>query len=160
MNQNNINEWLEDGIRLIRNLTKITSEEFKKAQDLFERISNTYYGTKETKLFIIVNEGLHPIVPALQDQFGRQITVEVLTRGNVPMDAEKIIAQKCRTLAEKYRDYQIYIVPSGFPYLAVAAYNVLQQTLARHPIWLQYDRESGKYLKKNLDPRKLLTEDV
>lgn len=150
-----LNNYLQTTEKLLRKMQEklpLTKERSELLKSFLQEELNL------KNLFIIVNEGLHPILPKLKEQFGEHIHVEVLTAGNVELYAEKEIAQKCKTLAEKYHDHKIYLVPSGFPYLAVAAYNVLQQTLARHPIWLQYDRESGKYLEKNLDPRKLIKE--
>lgn len=111
---------------------------------------------KDSRLFVIVNDGVHPVLKGLQMQYGNDIKYKILTSGNTSMDAEKEIAFKCRQISEEYPNFTFYLVPSGFPYLAVAAYNVLQQSLSKHPVWLQFDRDSGKYLEKNLDPRKLL----
>lgn len=111
----------------------------------------------DSRLFVIVNDGIHPVLKGLQMQYGDNIRYKILTTGNTTMDAEKEIALMCRKISEEYPRSIIYLVPSGFPYLAIAAYNVFQQSLSKHPVWLQFDRENGKYLEKNLDPRELLT---
>ncbi len=147
---------LEFYINAILQLMKRMSQKFPKALEYKEQINALMDSKFKARLFVIVNEGLHPILPKLKEQYGKQIDVEVLTTGNVDLNAEKEIAQKCRKIAEQYHDRTIYLTPSGFPYLAVAAYNVLQQTLAKHPVWLQYDRESNRYVEKNLDPRELI----
>ncbi len=147
---------LADYLKKTENLFNYMRQFFPECQANKRKIEMLLKGELESKLFIIVNEGLHPILPKLKEQFGEHIHVEVLTAGNVHLDAEKEIAQKCKTLAGKYHDHKIYLVPSGYPYLAVTAFTVLQQTLARYPIWLQYDRERGRYIEKNLDPRNLI----
>ncbi len=42
------------------------------------------------------------------------------------------------------------------PYLITIVYNTLWQMTSKHPIYLQYDRETGEYKEKILDPRKFL----
>ncbi len=107
-------------------------------------------------LFVIINEGMHPILPKLRKQYGRNINYKVLTTGNVALHAEKELAEKAHELARKNHNMSFYLIPGGLPYMAQVVYNVLQQTLSRHPVWLQYDRDKKKYVEKNLDPRKLL----
>ena len=117
---------------------------FKSMQGFFpeslkqkEHIKSILTDRKDMRFFIIVNEGLHPILPSLYQQFGKQLRYEILTTGTVGLDEETEIAQKVHKIAMESDPYQFYVVPSGYPYLAVTVYNVLQQTMARHPIWLQ-----------------------
>lgn len=153
-----LKKYLESSKNLFEQMDKKFNSDKDNANLFRKTLLEKLKDKAEKKLFVIVNEGVHPILPQLKAQFGGQINAEVLTSGNVDLDAETEIANKCMALAQKYHDYAIYLVPSGYPYMAVAAYNSLQQTLARHPVWLQFDRESGQYKEKNLDPRKLLDE--
>lgn len=148
-----LKSYIQDSRVLFSEMKKYFSDSHK----LKEEIKTLFNDRKLKQFFIIVNEGLHPILPSLFQQYGEGIRYEILTTGNVGMNEEMQIAGKVHQIALKNDSCQFYVVPSGYPYLAVTVYNVLQQTLSRHPIWLQYDRESNQYLEKNLDPRYLIT---
>ncbi|WP_456441613.1 hypothetical protein [Caldithrix abyssi] len=119
-------------------------------------LQNLLSEKEEKRLFVIVNEGIHPILPALRQKYGQNIKYEILTAGNVDLDMEKTVAQQCKKIAEKYHDYQIFLVPGGYSYLSITAYSVFQQSMGRHPIWLQYDPGQNRYVEKDLSPRRLL----
>ncbi|GAB4343030.1 MAG: hypothetical protein Kow0037_30860 [Calditrichia bacterium] len=108
------------------------------------------------RLFLIVNEGVHPIEADLKRQYGENIAVEVVTRGNVTLREEKEVAERVRRILAKHPGKEVAIVPSGLPYLTTTVYNTVFQISSRHPVYLQLNRESGRYEEKNLNPRQLL----
>ncbi|MGD9488780.1 MAG: TM1812 family CRISPR-associated protein [Calditrichaceae bacterium] len=155
-------KYLKENVEMYLNesetLFKAMTSKYELAKQYHNEINTLLNGENDKKLFVIVNEGIHPILPNLKAQYGDRIKSIVLTRGNTNFDQEKTIAKQCHKIAVDYSEYTIYLVPSGFSYLAISAYNVLQQALARHPVWLQFDSEAGKYHEKLLDPRKILGE--
>lgn len=149
---------LEDYVRHTELLFVDMARQKSKAEKLRQEIYLLLDEQRDARLFVIINEGIHPVLEVLKMQYGADIRTEVLTSGNVGIDAENELAFKCKQISQTYPNFRIYLVPSGFSYLAVAAYNVLQQSLSKHPVWLQFDRKQGKYIEKNLDPRYLLSE--
>lgn len=107
------------------------------------------------KVFIIANQGLHNITEALEEQFGTAI-VEVITQGNVNLNEEINIAKKVKEIAKAHYGAEFILVPSGLQYIVTVIYNTLQQITGKHPVFLQFDKDTGTYLEKNLDPRHLL----
>lgn len=133
-----------------------TDENYRKTmEELLAPVMNKNAG-KDRRVFLIVNDALHSIVPLLKAQYGENIQTEIITRGNVGLDEEKEIARKTIEIVEKYPGHEFYIVPSGYQYLGVTVYNVVQQKTSVHPIWLHYDRDNQRYIEKSLDPRKLI----
>ena len=151
-----LKDQLENHLAETENLFDSMRKNLPLTEEHLKKVNLLMNDDGKRNLFVIVNEGLHPIIPVLKKQFGANIHTEVLTKGNVGLDNETLVAEKCRQIAEKYHDYKIYLVPSGFPYLAVTAFAVFQQVCAVYPTWLQYDRDDNIYRLKNLDPRQLL----
>lgn len=147
-----LEQHIETAERLFRTMGEKLPLPAEKIAEISSYLEHNYHNT----LFVIVNEGMHPILPKLQKQYGRNINYKVLSTGNVTLHAEKELAEKAHELARKYHNMSFYLIPGGLPYMAQVVYNVLQQTLSRHPVWLQYDRDKKKYVEKNLDPRSLL----
>ncbi len=111
---------------------------------------------KAERVFVIVNEGVHPIIEDLKRQYGDQIRYEVVTKGNIDLDDEREIVARVKEILKKHHGAEVVIVPSGLPYLMTLVYNTVLQITSRHPVFLQYDREKGCYMEKILDPRKLM----
>lgn len=110
-------------------------------------------------IFVIANEGVHPLVEDLKRQYGPDIRYEVVTRGNIGLDCEKDIAKRVKEIVEAHRGEEFAVVPSGLPYIITVVYNTLLQITSRHPLYLQFDRDAERYIEKKLDPRKLLLGD-
>jgi len=110
--------------------------------------------SESKRVFVIVNEGIHPIRAQLTQQYGSDMIAEVVTQGNIDLTDEQRIVQRVQEIVAKYPDAQFYLVPSGLPYLITLVYNTLLQITSTHPVYLQYDREERKYLEKDLNPRK------
>ncbi|RMF60428.1 MAG: TIGR02221 family CRISPR-associated protein, partial [Calditrichaeota bacterium] len=89
------------------------------------------------RLYLIVNEGVHPIVEDLKQQFGENIEYEVVTRGNVTLEEEAQVARRVKEILEKHHGREIVIVPSGLPYLITVVYNTVYQITSKHPVYLQ-----------------------
>lgn len=151
-----LKEELDNHIKQTETLFASMSKKLPLTEENIKKVNLIMNDDGERNLFVIVNEGLHPILPVLKKQFGANIRYTVLTSGNVGINEERAVAQKCRQIGKKYHDHKIYLVPSGFPYLAVTAYTTLQQTLTVYPYWLQFDSDKSEYLVKSLDPRALL----
>jgi len=111
---------------------------------------------KAPRVFIIINQGVHPIVEDLKRQFGENLQYEVVTEGNVDVAAEAQIVQRVKDIVQRHRGAEFVLVPSGFPYLITLVYNTLWQITSTHPIYLQYDREQQQYVEKDLNPRNWL----
>jgi 2-hydroxy-3-keto-5-methylthiopentenyl-1-phosphate phosphatase len=99
---------------------------------------------------------VHPIVEDLKKQYGADIRYEVVTRGNVSLDEEAQIARRVKEIVEANHGAEFVIVPSGLPYIVTVVYNTVLQITSKHPVYLQLDREKGRYIEKTLDPRKLM----
>jgi len=111
---------------------------------------------KKIRCFIIVNEGVHPIIEDLRKQYGETIRYGVVTSGNIDLNKEKSIVSRVKEIIEQNKGAEFVIVPSGLPYLITLVYNIVYQITSKHPVYLQLDRDKGKYVEKVLDPRRLL----
>ncbi|MHB2156388.1 hypothetical protein ACX8XN_18600 [Calditrichota bacterium GD2] len=154
-NNSSLDEWLRMGKDLLQKNTFLSEQEYQQFLNLLTLIEEKRK-KERSRLFVIVNEGIHPILPALRQKYGKNIKYKILTAGNVELDMEKTVAQQCKKIAEQYHDYQIFLVPGGYSYLSITAYSVFQQSMGRHPIWLQYDPGQNRYVEKDLSPRRLL----
>ncbi|MHA1279626.1 MAG: hypothetical protein ACTSQ8_20680 [Candidatus Helarchaeota archaeon] len=96
---------------------------------------------QKKRVFVVVNEGVHPITEFLKNQYGSDITIEVVTWGNVSMEEDRKIADRVKEIAHKYSEVEFVLVPSGLPYIITLIYNTLHQVTSRHPVYLQFDRE-------------------
>ncbi len=108
------------------------------------------------KFFLIVNEGMHPILDDLKRQYGTSIRYAVLSAGNISLNDEQQIAIKCKEIVEQNPGVEYLIVPSGLPYIITTVYNTIFQVTSNHPIFLQFDRDTNTYEEKNLDPRRII----
>ena len=151
----NIKTWIQQGKKIIQELETL-SEEGKKECDEFLHILNNINTSNPPRLYLIVNQGIHPIEEDLKRQFGEDIRYEVVTRGNVQINQEAEIARRVQEIVQKHHGAEFVIVPSGLPYVITAVYNTVLQITSKHPVYLQLDRENGRYVEKVLDPRKMI----
>ncbi len=149
-----ISRWLQTGRQLLKEIKRSSPEVQEVVQSLLEQI--LVNSTPTPRLYLIVNEGVHPIVEDLKKQFGEEIEYEVVTRGNVELGAEATVAKRVKEILEKHHGREVVIVPSGLPYLITTVYNTVLQITSKHPVYLQLDRENNRYVEKVLDPRKLM----
>ncbi len=150
-----LQEWIQTSVQVLERIHQINNESGERLRNILRKILKVTT-FQNNRVFIIINEGIHPIVDDLKKQFGDDILFEVVTRGNVEIEEEKNIVKKVQEIVLKYRGSEFVIVPSGMPYLITLVYNTLYQITSKHPIYLQYDRDAGQYREKLLDPRKLL----
>lgn len=150
-----ISRWLQTGRQLLKEIKRSSPEVQEAVQSLLEQIL-VKSPPPTPRLYLIVNEGVHPIVEDLKKQFGEDIEYEVVTRGNVTLEEEAQVARRVREILEKHHGREIVIVPSGLPYLITVVYNTVLQITSKHPVYLQLDRENNCYVEKVLDPRKLM----
>jgi len=150
-----IQKWFQDAQDFLQNFETLPETAKTRLLQLARQIL-AMAEPQANRLYLIVNEGVHPIVDDLKKQFGQNILCEVITSGNVTLQEEKNVAAKVKEIVEQNRDKQIVIVPSGLPYLITVVYNTVFQITSRHPLYLQLDRERSLYVEKNLDPRKLI----
>ena len=150
-----IQYWLHQAKMVMHQLWNLAEEQRK---DLITSLRKILKIAKSHKLrcFILVNEGIHPILQDLKKQYGEDIHIEIVTTGNVEFQAEQKIVQRVQEIVQKYHEAEFVIVPSGLPYLITLVYNTILQITSKHPIFLQYDRETDRYVEKVLDPRKLM----
>lgn len=137
----------------LNGLNDSRKDEIKK---ILKDIFKTGAGYKKKRVFIIVNEGIHPVTEDLKRQYGDDIKYEIVSTGNVELNDETKIAQKVKTIVIKYSGFEFYIVPSGLPYIITTVYNTILQVTSTHPVYLQFNRKTKKYEEKKLDPRKLI----
>lgn len=112
-------------------------------------------------LYLISNDGLHPIIPKLKKQFGdTDSDFFIATSGNVEFGV-----RFAEYLAKKVRDYLIenstdaetvYVVWTGLPIYNAVIYNIAKQVLHKEPLFLVWNKESNKYEIFNIDARTLL----
>jgi len=118
------------------------------------------------RLFVICNEGMHPIRPLLEKQYNFNKETDeylVVTEGNVELSRDAL-KKTIVELREKLLDVvgkrgypdEVYFVNSGLPLYAFAIYIFVTQFFSKHPVFLQFDRESSQYLEFKLDPREIL----
>ncbi len=149
-----LRNWLKTGQQLLKGVNGLTPKIQEEIRSLLKDISEK--SGSPSRLYLIVNEGVHPIVEDLKRQFGADIRYEVVTRGNVSLDEEAAIARRVKEILQKHHGAEFVIVPSALPYLITVVYNTVHQITSKHPIYLQLDREKGRYVEKLLDPRKML----
>ncbi len=99
---------------------------------------------------------MHPIVEDLKKQFGEEIEYEVVIRGHVELGEEAAVAKRVKEILEKHHGKEFVIVPSGLSYWITLVYNTVLQITSTHPVYLQLDRDNGRYVEKILDPRQLM----
>ncbi len=150
-----IQQWLDFGKVLFKHPENIPDEVIVEIENLFKKLLKERV-TVPPRLYLIVNEGVHPIVEDLKKQYGADIRYEVVTRGNVSLDEEAQIARRVKEIVEANHGAEFVIVPSGLPYIVTVVYNTVLQITSKHPVYLQLDREKGRYIEKTLDPRKLM----
>ncbi len=149
-----IHYWLQTGRELLKEVNHLPPEI---KQEIHSFIQTFLVDSDfSPRLYLIVNEGVHPIVEDLKKQFGEGIEYEVVTRGNIELDEEAAVAKRVKEILEKHHGKEFVIVPSGLPYLITVVYNTVYQITSKHPVYLQLDREKGRYVEKVLDPRKLM----
>ena len=151
----NIQQWLAQSGDVFHRIEQLPDKQKSLLVKHFKQVLKISFGSK-IRLYLIVNEGVHPILQDLRRQFGDDIRYEVVTSGNVTLQQEKEVAQKVKTIVEANRGAEFVIVPSGLPYLITVVYNTVLQITSKHPVYLQLDREKGYYVEKMLDPRKLM----
>jgi uncharacterized protein (DUF1697 family) len=149
-----VKKWLDEGNVLLENANSLTPEIRDEITSFLKKILD--FPKKNNRLYLIVNEGVHPIVEDLKKQYGADIRYEVVTRGNVSLDEEAQIARRVKEIVEANHGAEFVIVPSGLPYIVTVVYNTVLQITSKHPVYLQLDREKGRYIEKTLDPRKLM----
>lgn len=110
------------------------------------------------KLFLITNQGLHPVEPKLKRLYGNDIVIELITVGNVPLSIEYAseVAKKARDIIIRNDDKDVYIVWTGMPIYNNVVYNVAKESLKRNPIFLVYDKDIKTYKEFNIDARYLI----
>jgi len=147
-----IQEWLYQCKRVLDAI----EDQKQKVLPIFQELWQWLF-QKTSRVFIIVNQGIHPIIDDLKRQFGERIITEIVTQGNIDLSEENTIVNRVKVIVTKHRGAEFVIVPSGLPYLITLVYNTVYQMTSKHPVYLQYDREHQRYVEKNLDPRQYLT---
>lgn len=109
-----IQKWLQDAQNFLHNFEALPETAKTRLRQLARQILATAE-PPANRLYLIVNEGVHPIVDDLRKQFGQNILCEVITSGNVTLQEEKNVAAKVKEIVEQHRDKQIVIVPGVFP---------------------------------------------
>lgn len=150
-----IKNWVKDSYNILNTIQNIPDTKQKQLKKELKEILKISSG-KKIRCYIVVNEGIHPVVEDLKKQYGDQIRYEVVTRGNVDLNDERKIVSRVKEILKKHHGAEFVIVPSGLPYLITMVYNTVLQITSKHPIYLQLDREKGRYVEKVLDPRKLM----
>jgi len=150
-----LKKWIEQSNVI---LNEIWDSPLERRQEIIKNLKKVLKIAKGSKIrcFIIVNEGMHPVVEDLKKQYGEDLRYEVITRGNVELENEAQIARRVKEAVEKNRGAEFVLVPSGLPYIITTVYNTVYQITSKHPVYLQLDREKGRYIEKILDPRKLI----
>ncbi|GAB4375338.1 MAG: hypothetical protein Kow0042_20700 [Calditrichia bacterium] len=147
-----LSELIEETYSVLGNIESLPEPNLDQLIELLKQLT----GAPPPRLYLIVNEGVHPIVEDLKKQFGEEIEYEVVTRGNVELGEEAAVARRVKEILEQHHGKEIVIVPSGLPYLITVVYNTVLQITSKHPVYLQLDRENNRYVEKVLDPRKLM----
>lgn len=150
-----LRNWLQEGKQLLSQVRELPEDIRKEFLELFHSFLQKA-GHSSPRLYLIVNEGVHPILSALKRQYGENIRYEVITRGNADLSDEAAAAQRVKEIVKANPEAEFVIVPSGLPYLITVVYNTVYQITSKHPVYLQLDRENGRYVEKILDPRKLM----
>ncbi len=150
-----IKNWVKDSYNILNTIQNIPDTKQKQLKKELKEILKISSG-KKIRCYIVVNEGIHPVVEDLKKQYGDQIRYEVVTRGNVDLNDERKIVSRVKEILKKHHGAEFVIVPSGLPYLITVVYNTVLQITSKHPVYLQLDREKGCYVEKLLDPRKLM----
>ncbi len=147
--------WLKKGRLLIEETKHLSPQLSSEIHNLLKELQAKQEPVAP-RLYLIVNEGIHPIIEDLKKQYGEDIEYEVVTRENVKLDQEAEVARRVKEILPKYHGREIVIVPGGLPYLITVVYNTVYQITAKHPVYLQLDRDNNRYIEKTLDPRKLM----
>ena len=110
------------------------------------------------KLFLISNQGLHPIENKLKRQFGSEINIEIITTGNVELNMRyaEFVAKKVNDIILKNDIDEIFIVWSGMPIYNNVVYNVCKDSLNKNPIYLVWDKNVSKYVEFDINSRRLV----
>lgn len=110
------------------------------------------------KIFLITNQGLHPVEKKLKKTFGDDIVVKQITKGNLPYSLKygSVIAKEVRNWIFEIEDGDIYIVWSGLGIYNSIVYQVIYQTLSKRPIFVLFNKETDSYEEWDIDPRKLI----
>ena len=110
------------------------------------------------KLFLISNQGLHPIENKLKRQFGSEINIEIITTGNVELNMRyaEFVAKKVNDVILKNDIDEIFIVWSGMPIYNNVVYNVCKDSLNKNPIYLVWDKNVSKYVEFDINSRRLV----
>ncbi len=153
--KNNIKRWLEEGRTLLSNPDRLSEAFLAEAEHLLQALTDKQKKSP-SRLYLLANEGVHPIVEDLKKQYGKDIRYAVVTRGNVALNSEADIAKRVKEIVEANHGAEFVIVPSGLPYIVTVVYNTILQITSKHPVYLQLDRDAGRYIEKTLDPRKLM----
>ncbi|RMG33210.1 MAG: hypothetical protein D6732_12385, partial [Methanobacteriota archaeon] len=130
-----IQKWLEIGEEILQAQAQLSPKQVAEIKRLLTEVISLKT-TPPPRLYLIVNEGVHPIVEDLKQQFGENIEYEVVTRGNVTLEEEAQVARRVKEILEKHRGREIVIVPSGLPYLITVVYNTVYQITSKHPVYL------------------------
>ena len=156
MEEFDFKKWITIGKKKLSVDNDLTPAQLQELEQLLNAILTANKLSTPNRLYLIVNEGVHPIVEDLKKQYGADIRYEVVTRGNVSLDEEAQIARRVKEIVEANHGAEFVIVPSGLPYIVTVVYNTVLQITSKHPVYLQLDREKGRYIEKTLDPRKLM----
>ncbi|RMD89833.1 MAG: hypothetical protein D6813_10055, partial [Calditrichaeota bacterium] len=95
-----IHQWLEIGRKLLKDISQLTPEITEEVQSLLQTLYEK--SNDAPRLYLIVNEGVHPIMEDLKQQFGENIEYEVVTRGNVTLEEEAQVARRVKEILEKH----------------------------------------------------------
>ena len=110
------------------------------------------------KLYVIVNQGLHPIEPKLKKQFGEKAEIIILTEGNLSFDKvkAKVIMQSLWKRLISYEDMDFYIIWSGLNVYNIMIFRLIEKMFNKNPILLLYNNKTKQYDEWDIDPRKLI----
>lgn len=113
--------------------------------------------SNKDKIFLIVNQGLHPVLPKLKRIYGSDIDVKIITEGNVElsMDFASEVAIRAWDIIKKNDDKTFYIVWTGMPIYNAVVYNAVK-SMHKNPIFLIYNKEVETYQEFNIDARNLI----
>lgn len=111
----------------------------------------------DKKIFLIVNQGLHPVLPKIKRLYGTDIIHYTISEGNVElsMSFASEIATRTWDIIKKNDDKEVFIIWTGMPIYNAVVYNVVK-SMHKNPIFLVYNKQSEKYEEFNIDGRNLI----
>ncbi len=100
----NLKSWLQQGEILLAELETLSAEDENRIAELLQKLRAK--STFTPRLYLLANEGVHPIVADLQKQYGADIRYEVVARGNVSLDQEAAIARRVKKIVEADHNFK------------------------------------------------------